>query len=290
MIRINKTQYNVKHFPDGTQMLMDVPQFNHTLPIEFDWKYHSDEELMTLWYLVSHYRQNGYTGAMTLKMSYCPNARMDRVYKANEVFTLKYFCNMINMMAFDKVIICDPHSNVCAALLDRVEVRDNIPYIIDTIARVAYENKVNEMIIYFPDYGAYNKYHERFKEKLSHMKSVKLGYVYGKKTRDWDTGKITGLEVVNERGVDLSDKVVLMVDDIVSYGGTMYYGALELKKLGCGEVYAFATHVEYSVLDAEKGTLLKALNDGTVKRLYCSRSLFMGEHNAIVHAHKSVIV
>jgi multicomponent Na+:H+ antiporter subunit B len=73
------------------------------------------------------------------------------------------------MMNFDKVIIYDHHSNVCAALLDRVEVRDNTAYVIDTVARIAYENKVNEVVIYFPDYGAYHKYHELYKESIMRM-------------------------------------------------------------------------------------------------------------------------
>lgn len=289
MIRINRTPYIAKHFPDGTQMLFDVPQINPHMTLEFTWQYASDEEVMTLWYLVNHYRQNGHKGDMTLLMSYCPNARMDRVHNPTEVFTLKYFCNLINMMNFNKVVIYDHHSNVCAALLDRVEVRDNTPYVIDTVARIAYENRVNEIVIYFPDYGAYHKYHELYKEKLSQMKRIKLNYIYGQKVRDWNTGKILGLEVVNEQNIDLTGKTILMADDIISYGGTMYYGAKKLKELGCGNIFAYATHTENSVLDEEKGTLLKALNDGTVKRLYTTDSLYSGEHSAIIYANKAIV-
>ena len=39
-----------------------------------------------------------------------------------------------------------------------------------------------------------------------------------------------------------------MIDDIISYGGTMYYSAKKLKELGVGKIYAYATHVENSLI------------------------------------------
>lgn len=53
-------------------------------------------------------------------MPYIPHARMDRVQELEDVFTLKYFCQVINSLHFDKVIVRDAHSNVSLALLDRV--------------------------------------------------------------------------------------------------------------------------------------------------------------------------
>ena len=72
-----------------------------------------------------------------------------------------------------------------------------------------------------------------------------------------------------------------MVDDIVSYGGSMKYGADRLKKLGVGKIFAYATHTENSVLDSNKGTLLKSLENDTVERLFTTNSLFTGSHEKI---------
>ena len=74
---------------------------------------------------------------------------------------------------------------------------------------------------------------------------------------------------------------VLMVDDIIAYGGSLYYSAKELKRIGANNIYAYATHTENSILDPEKGTLIKLLEDGTVKRLFTTDSLFTGEHDKI---------
>ena len=43
-----------------------------------------------------------------------------QVQELEDVFTLKYFCQVINGLHFDKVIVREAHSNVALALLDRV--------------------------------------------------------------------------------------------------------------------------------------------------------------------------
>ena len=72
-----------------------------------------------------------------------------------------------------------------------------------------------------------------------------------------------------------------MIDDIISYGGTLAYSADELKKLGFEHIYAYATHTENSILDPEKGTLLKRLEDGTVDHIYTTCSTYTGKHDKI---------
>ncbi len=292
MIYIDSFNYLTKHFPDGTQMHLNLPIYNPKDRITIRWEYESDEELVTLWYIVNHYRQNFHKGGFTLEMPYVPNARMDRVHSETEIFTLKHFCNLINLMQFDRVEITDPHSNVTPALLNNVVVHSALPYVVKTLLYIAedefYADDKKEIVIYFPDYGAYHKYHEEYLKKIPAMlegtfaEGMKVHYIYGKKVREWETGKILGLEIANEQNIDLTNKVVLMADDIISYGGTMYYGAKKLKEMGAGTVYAYATHVEKSVTDKEKGTLLRALNDKTVEKLFHTDSLYPGYHERIV--------
>jgi ribose-phosphate pyrophosphokinase len=72
-----------------------------------------------------------------------------------------------------------------------------------------------------------------------------------------------------------------MIDDIISYGGTFYYSANKLKEEGFGKIYAYSTHTENEMLNEEKGTFIKSLNDGTVERLFTTNSIFNKEHNKI---------
>ena len=66
-----------------------------------------------------------------------------------------------------------------------------------------------------------------------------------------------------------------MVDDIISYGGSMYYSAKKLKELGCGEIYIYASHVENSILEGE---LIKS---GLFEKIYTTNSIFTKEHEKI---------
>lgn len=128
-----------------------------------------------------------------------------------------------------------------------------------------------DTVLYFPDAGAA----KRYSGMVPGMK-----YCYGIKHRDWDTGKITGLHVETD-GLDLTGKRILMIDDIIAYGGSMAYGASELKKMGVSDIYAYASHTENSVLDREHGTLIHLLENDAVTRLFTTDSLFRGSHEKI---------
>ena len=95
-----------------------------------------------------------------------------------------------------------------------------------------------------------------------------------------NSGNILGLEIRNN-GIDLTDKTILMIDDIIAYGGSLFYSANTLKELGVGKIYAYATHTENSILDKDKGTLIKSLENNTVERLFTTNSLFSGNHEKI---------
>ena len=281
MISVNNQIVDVQHFPDGTQLLKaPQPKLAETpngpkLQVVFTWKYENDEELVTLMFLSKHYRDNYPYTQQLLVMWYVPNARMDRVKKSDEVFTLKYFCQIINDLGFDMVTVLDPHSNVTPALLNHVDV-ESPKYVINRVVRDLDFHEKD--FIYFPDEGAAKRYGDLF--------PVKRNVLIGHKRRDWETGKIVGLEISGQEGETFEHGhfggcSVLMIDDIISYGGTLAYSADELKRLGFRHIYAYATHVENSILDEEKGTLLKRLNDDTVERIYTTDSLYNGKHEKI---------
>lgn len=289
MISVNLQTIEVGHFPDGTQYILDFPvivpysscnkNFN-----KIYWHYENDEELVTLIYITRHLQEHFPDCGITLLLGFVPNGRMDRVKSESEVFTLKYFCEVINSLNFDKVIILDPHSNVTPALLNNVEIMNVEPYI-GTARLTAFSSTPQERCyFYFPDEGSMKRY-----GSLNCIKSSNIKILYGRKDRVWETGEIKGLKIydTNDNRIDntgekvLEGKTILMIDDIISYGGTLYHSAKKLKELGANKIYAYATHVENSVLDPEKGTFIKCLDDGTVTTLFTTNSLFSKEHKKI---------
>ena len=285
MICINLLRIVPKHFPDGTQMLLDLKVYpDSKIGPNIYWEYENDEECMRLYYIVKHIKEHAPNANIVLTMPYLPNARMDRTKDKKEVFTLKYFCEFINSLGFAKVRILDPHSDVGVALLNHVEVMtDYLERLINSAVNEAFEDVEDEnTLIFFPDAGAMKRYKD--------MKAFKrMDMVYGQKQREWKTGKILGVDIMDKNGerlvskgsLPLEGKSILMVDDIISYGGTLYHCALRLKELGADKIYAYASHTENSVLDMENGTFRKCLDDGTVVKLYTSDSLYSGEHPSI---------
>jgi len=294
MIKVGNYKIEVKHFPDGTQCLMDI-DFNkiaiNPSYASITWNYESDEELVTLIYLVNYIRSKAPKYPIYLFMPYIPNARMDRTKNPGEVFTLKYFANIINSLNFDCVSVLDPHSDVSIALINNVHVISPDDYIAKVIHTIKDNNHIEgdeELIIYFPDAGAYKRYKDI--ECLTPYNKI-----YGQKVRDWKTGKITGLTIVDKDGNKIEqsfeDTCILMIDDIISYGGTMYYSALEINKHNPAKIYAYATHVEpKSLWDKEKGTFIRVFgfsgnsrqNNQIVEKLYTTNSIYNLDGNDFV--------
>lgn len=258
MIKLNDQIVDVYHFPDGTLLLKEkIADKYISSGVCIDWNFESNEELITLVYLTKHLRDNCVRN-IWLKMPYIPNSRMDRVKHSRDVFTLKYFADIINSLNFNCVEVLDPHSPVSEALINNIIVNNGKCYI-DKVLK-----NLKDVIIYYPDNGAYKKYSD----------FIKLPSCYGVKNRDWETGEILGLDLITN-GVDIKSKTILMVDDIISYGGSMYYGAKKLKELGCGDIYIYASHVENSILD---GDLIKS---GLFEKIFTTNSLFTGKHEKI---------
>lgn len=272
MIKVDEKIVEINKFPDGTPRInLNVDELDTYFPngIEIDWKYENDGEMFYLMLIKRHLEEHLPSDTdVELFLPYVPNARMDRTKNTDEVFTLKYFCDFINSLGFSNVYVLDPHSDVSVALLNRCVVLTPEKYIRDVFRSMEVTSNV---VLYFPDSGAAKRYSELFPN---------IPYCYGEKKRDWKTGKILGLDV-RTNGINLSGKTILMIDDIISYGGSLFYSAEELKKYNPYKIYAYATHTENSVLDKEKGTLIKALENNTVERLFTTNSLFTGEHEKI---------
>ena len=287
MIKIGDYKIEVKHFPDGTQMLFDCNVNN--FPKNFGtyvitWNYESDEELITLIYIVNHIRKTWQAAPIHLNMPYIPNARMDRTKNPGEVFTLKYFATLINGIHFDEVFVLDPHSDVSVALIDRISVINPDDYIAKTIQTIKDNNHIDndkEIVLYFPDAGAYKRYKD-----IECLKPYEK--IYGQKVRDWNTGKITGLTIVDKDNNTITgsfeNNYILMIDDIISYGGTMYYSAIKINEFNPKKIYAYATHVEpKSFWNIDNGTFRKAFGysnkDGSenkqiVTKLFTTNSIY----------------
>lgn len=133
-----------------------------------------------------------------LVLPFVPGGRQDRLLGATDfLFTIRTVAKFINALGLPSVTICDPHSDVTPALIDRCRVAPaTIPADVEYAGVIA------------PDAGA---------EKRGTKVATTLGApVYRAwKSRDLSTGKITGF------GCEpLGKGHYLVVDDLCDGGGT----------------------------------------------------------------------
>ena len=266
MITVNGKTLEIGNFPDGTILMKHG--FDGRGFASIKWRYENDREFLGLIYLVKHLRSLGYC-QIDLTMPYIPNARMDRVKNDEDVFTLKYFAELLNDLNLTSVTVLDPHSSVSEALINNLIIESPKNYIERAIAYshggwFNWNNISNELLMFYPDEGAMKRY--------SGM--INLPYAFGIKNRDWKTGAIKGLDVAGD--VDsIVGRDILIVDDICSRGGTFYHSAKKLKELGAKDIYLYVSHCENTILEGE---LLKG---DLIKKVYTTDSIFTKEHEKI---------
>lgn len=178
--------------------------------------------------------------AKRLIAPYFPYARQDRVMGGAgypEAFSLKVAARMINAMGFDRVLTCDPHSDVTPALVDRVEV---IPQhvIIDNHPKLNAVIRGGKTTIVAPDAGALKKAWD----VAARVFGVPLAVA--SKHRDPTTGKITGTTLADPSAV--AGRHAVIVDDICDGGRTFIELAKALRDAGAEKVSLYATHGIFS--------------------------------------------
>lgn len=256
MILINGKEVTINKFPDETLRLNPNVEFilNHTATI--CWHFESNEEMIAVMFLANHVRRIG-ADRVNLVMPYIPNARQDRVKNDTDVFTLKYFAEFINNLHFNKVVVLDPHSSVSEALINNIEVESPKPYIEKVIEEIKKEINDETLIAFYPDEGAMKRY--------SGM--LDMPYAFGIKKRNWETGKIEGLDVAGAKDL-IKDSNIIIVDDISSRGGTFYFSAKKLKELGAKNVYLYISHCEKTIFDGE------IFKSNLIKKVFTTNSIF----------------
>lgn len=245
MIKLNDEPVQPTKFPDGTSQVWKLNSINRNNEICYlDWEFSHEAELFYLAQIVDLIRVENPVARINLHMDYLPYARQDKPISNNTSFALNTFAKILNSLKFDSVSAYDVHSKEAEYLINKFY---NIsPW--DSVARVTHE--VNPEVICFPDKGARDRYHR----DLAFLNKIHL---FGEKTRDQLTGNIIDYKING----DVTDKSVLIVDDICDGGMTFILLAKELLTKGAGCVNLYASHGIYS-----KG--LKPLREAGIKRIF----------------------
>lgn len=156
-------------------------------------------------------------------------ARQDRKQTGRVPISAKLVANLISTAGADRLLTVDLHAGQIQGFFD-IPV-DNLRG--DPVLAESIENKISpkEGVVVSPDVGGAKR-----ARKVSQKLNMPLAIV--EKKRDSENGNVEVLNLIGE--VDC--KRCIIVDDIISTGGTLTEVADILKRRGCSRVEAICTH------------------------------------------------
>jgi ribose-phosphate pyrophosphokinase len=192
---------------------------------------------------------------INLFIPYIPYARQDRICDNGESFSLKVFANLLNSLNFPLVTIIDPHSEVCSALINNVEIISQYDIV---AAWDEFIQRIKLSKIVSPDSGS-NKKSAKIAKYLDHEEFIRAD-----KLRDLTNGNIKETIVYCD---DFKGKNVVVIDDILDGGRTFIELAKVLKTKNCGKIILYCTHGIFS-----QGT--KPLYEGGIDEIWTTNSFY----------------
>ncbi len=269
MVRINGLTFRADEFHNGEVIFERVSKVDEQLnTIEMNFK--DNKDITAVLFARQWLKDKAPLAKSKLIMKYCPYERMDREIN-DQLFSMRYFAEILSRFDFDTITILDPHSQVCVEQLKlqgiKVEILDLSTYVKKVI------DDFEPDYLFYPDKGAAKKYPEI-------LNSIDIPYFFGAKVRDLaNKGRIKDYELVD--APYLKDKKVLIIDDICCLGGTAYNAATLMKEQGAREVAFYISHCENGVF---AGTLLKPDDSGyAVDKIYTADTMLLDKkHDNIV--------
>lgn len=159
---------------------------------------------------------------------YLAYARQDRAFLEGEVVSITLVAKLLEAAGVRHVVTVDIHSQLAMSHFASVQNVSSIPLLADYASKM----KLHRPVAVSPDAGGA----DRAKE---FAKRLKTDTVALKKSRDRTTGEVT---VDEKLDVDVSGRDAILVDDMISSGGSIVKAAEVLRKKGAGKVYAMCAH------------------------------------------------
>ena len=181
--------------------------------------------------------------SVTLVIPYFGYARQDRVFKPGEPESAKVMCNHLNM-GCDKVITIDIHKE---AVLEHFSCPHVDLKAASVIADYFKDSKID--LVLSPDIGAAGR-------------AKMVGEVMGVPYDHLEKTRLSGTDVrIAPAKADVKGKKVLIVDDMISTGGTIIAAAYALREAGAAGISVACTHGVFvnNAIEKFTGSSLDAL-------------------------------
>lgn len=192
-----------------------------------------NDKICRLLFFLGAIREGGAT-RVTAVVPYLAYARKDRQTKPRDPVTTRYMAMLLEAMGIDAVMTLDVHNIVAFQNAFRCQ-----SYHLDTRRLFGQHMRVRvgdgPVVVASPDPGGVKRA-QLFQETFEAMIGRPVGFVFMEKRRS--AGIVSGTKVVG----DVAGATVLVIDDLISTGGTMLRAADACLERGAKTVYALAAH------------------------------------------------
>lgn len=210
-----------------------------------------DANYMELFFIVDALKRSG-AKSVTAVIPYLGYQRQDHVFRDGEAVSLEVIATLLKWGGVDEIVAFDLHSIKIPEIF-KIKLTH-----LSALSLFAQEIKKmgSDTVLVSPDMGGIRRI-KILSEMLGNM-----SYAVIEKDRDLATGKV---EMKGISG-DIKENVVI-VDDMISTGGTIVTAAKLLKTKGAKKIYVFATHAVFS------GNAPKILGDSALQKIFVTDTI-----------------
>lgn len=212
-----------------------------------------NDKLCELLFFLGAVRDAG-AARVTAVAPYLPYSRKDRRTKTRDPLTARYVAQLFEAMNVDAVMTVDVH-NISAFQNAFRRVAVNLDTRKLFAGHLAARLGDEPVVVASPDPGGVKRA-QLFRETLEAVSGRPAGFAFLEKRRS--AGAVSGEIAAG----DVAGATVLIVDDLISTGGTMARAARAFRKKGARKAYALAAHGLF-VADAQK-----AVQDSNIDRFF----------------------
>ena len=243
-----------KIFPDGESKITfgHIPKQSIILVVQSTYP-PVDTNLLQALSIISQARKT--SSKIYAIIPYMGYARQDRQFLSGEVVTMSVVAKMLQVAGAKKVFVVDIHSK---AALNHFKIPTENVSAIQELAKYFKKLKLKNPLVVSPDAGG----------SLRAKKFAKLlntDFITLKKSRNRKTGKVQ----IKSSKADVEGRDLIVVDDIISTGGSIIKATQFLKKQKCKRVFVACTHGLF-VGDAEskikKAGVAQIISTNTIPR------------------------
>ena len=227
-IKANFVKSEIRVFPDGESKITLIGKLSKKKSIVVQSIYPPvDTNLVQALSLITKAKEN--SSEVIAVIPYMGYARQDREFLPGEIVTMNVLGKLFKSAGASKIIIVDIHSLIG---LKYFTIKTKNVTAIPDLAEYFKKLSLKNPLVVSPDQGG----KERAKDFAKELNS---DYIALEKIRDRKTGKI---KIKTKNVAEVENRDLILVDDMISTGGSIIKATQFLKKQKCKKIYVACTH------------------------------------------------